>query len=129
MAFLNKCDELKILVLILPLHSTHQLQPLDIRLFQPLSTAYSQEINNFLMNSLRMVSITKRRFWSLFSPAWERAFTEDNIKSVFAKASIWSVDQKGVVDTITQLFTPLPTEIESSHYLKTLLILKSIHQF
>jgi hypothetical protein len=94
MAFLNKCDELRILVLILPPHSTHRLQPLDVGLFQPLSTAYSQEVNNFLTKGLGMVSMTKRRFWSLFLPAWEKAFTEDNIKSAFAKASIWPVDQK-----------------------------------
>jgi DDE superfamily endonuclease len=40
-AFLNKCDELRILVLILPPHSTHRLQPLNVGLFQPLSTTYS----------------------------------------------------------------------------------------
>ncbi len=94
MAFLNKCDELRILVLILPPHSTHRLQPLDVRLFQLLSTAYSQEVNNFLTNSLGMVSMTKRRFWSLFLPAWERTFTANNIKSAFTKAGIWPVDQK-----------------------------------
>ena len=101
MAFLNKYDELRILVLILPPHSTHRLQPLDVGLFQPLSTAYSQEVNNFLTNGLGIVLITKRRFWLLFLPAWEKAFTEENIKSAFAKAGIWPVDQKRVVDTIT----------------------------
>jgi DDE superfamily endonuclease len=129
MAFLNKCDELRILVLILPPHSTHRLQPLDVGLFQPLSTAYSQEVNNFLTKGLGMVSMTKRRFWSLFLPAWEKAFTEDNIKSAFAKAGIWPVDQKRVVDTITRPSTPPPTQIESPHRLKTPLTSKSIRQF
>ncbi len=69
MAFLNKYDELRILVLILSPHSTHRLQPLDVGLFQPLSIAYSQEVNHFLTNSLGMVSMMKRRFWSLFSLA------------------------------------------------------------
>ena len=52
-AFLNKCNELRILVLILPPHSTHRLQPLNVGLFQPLSTTYSQEVNNFLTKRLR----------------------------------------------------------------------------
>jgi len=129
MAFLNKCDELRILVLILPPHSTHRLQPLDVGLFQPLSTAYSHEVNNFLTNGLGMVSMTKRRFWSLFLPAWEKAFTEDNIQSAFAKAGIWPVDQKRVVDIITQPSTPLQIEIELPHRLKTPLSSKSIRQF
>jgi hypothetical protein len=35
--FIQMCDRLRILMCILPLHSTHQLQPLDVGLFQPLS--------------------------------------------------------------------------------------------
>src|SRR5438046_9971970 len=100
MAFLNKCDELQILVLVLPPHSTHQLQPLDVGLFQPLSTAYSLEVNNFLTKGLGMVSMTKRKFWSLFLPAWKKAFTETNIRSASAKAGIWPVDHKQVVNAI-----------------------------
>jgi hypothetical protein len=45
MAFLNKCDELRILVLILPPYSTHRLQPLDVELFNKLLTIYSFLVN------------------------------------------------------------------------------------
>jgi len=93
-------------VLILPPYSTHRLQPLDVRLFQPLLTAYTQEVNKFLTKGLGIVLMTKRRFWSLFLPTWEKAFTEDNIKLAFAKAGIWPIDQKRVVDTITRPSTP-----------------------
>ncbi|KAF4627253.1 hypothetical protein G7Y89_g10904 [Cudoniella acicularis] len=44
MAFINTCDKNSIIVLILPPHTTHRLQPLDVGLFQPLSTAYSWEL-------------------------------------------------------------------------------------
>ena len=40
MAFINKCWDLRIILLVLPPHSTHRLQPLDVGLFSPLSTAY-----------------------------------------------------------------------------------------
>ena len=33
--FINYCDQNQILFLILPPHTTHRLQPLDIELFQP----------------------------------------------------------------------------------------------
>ena len=73
--------------------------------------------------------MTKRRFQSLFSPAWEKAFTKDNIKSAFAKARIWLVDQKQVVDTITRPSTPPQTKVELPYRLKTPLSSKSIRQF
>jgi hypothetical protein len=41
MAFLDQCDRLKILVLILPPYSTYKLQPLDYGNFQSLATRYS----------------------------------------------------------------------------------------
>jgi DDE superfamily endonuclease len=43
--FLFAANERKILVLILPPHSTHRLQPLDVTLFLPLATAYSIKLN------------------------------------------------------------------------------------
>ena len=73
--------------------------------------------------------MTKRRFQSLFSPAQEKAFTKDNIKLAFAKAGIWPVDRKRVVDTITRPSTPPQAEIELPHRLKTPLSSKSIRQF
>jgi len=47
MAFINKCWDLCIVLLILPPHLTHRLQPLDVILFSLLSLAYSQELNKF----------------------------------------------------------------------------------
>jgi len=44
-AFLDLASRLRILVLIMPPHSTHRLQPLDIGMFGPLSTAYSKQLN------------------------------------------------------------------------------------
>jgi DDE superfamily endonuclease len=38
--FLNWALEYCIIIYIMPLHSTHKLQPLDVSLFGPLATAY-----------------------------------------------------------------------------------------
>ena len=37
--FLQACDERRISFIIFPPHSTHRLQPLDVGIFSPLSTA------------------------------------------------------------------------------------------
>jgi hypothetical protein len=66
MAFINKCDQNRILVLILPPHSTHRLQPLDVGLFRPLACKYSQQISKLMSNSFGITSMTKRMFWPMF---------------------------------------------------------------
>jgi hypothetical protein len=62
MAFIDMCDRLRILVMILPPHSTHRLQPLDVGLFQPLATAYSNELNSLMHKGESFVTMTKRMF-------------------------------------------------------------------
>ena len=72
--FLDTCDRLHILVLVLSPHSTHKLQPLGVGLFGPLARYYTNGLNALMHNSLGMVSVTKRVFWSVFWPMWQQAF-------------------------------------------------------
>ena len=102
MKFINACDELRILLLILPSHSTHRLQPLDVSLFAPLATFYTNGLNQLLSNSLGMVSMTKRAFWSIFWPAWRQAFTPENIESGFKKTGIFPYNPSLILDKITK---------------------------
>ena len=55
------------IVILLP-HSIHQLQPLDISLFQPLSIYYSTVLNIFIYKSNRIVSMSQGFFLDLFKP-------------------------------------------------------------
>jgi hypothetical protein len=89
MKFLNFADSNRILVLILPPHSTHRLQPLDVGLFSPLATAYTNELNKLMYMSLGMISMSKRMFWPLFRASWRHSFTASNIASAFAKTGIF----------------------------------------
>ena len=47
--FLDYAERHRIIVLILPPHSTHRSQLLDVGLFSPLSKAYSKELLDFMM--------------------------------------------------------------------------------
>jgi hypothetical protein len=69
MEFITTCDRLKIVLLILPPHSIHRLQPLDCGCFLLLSTNYTVEITNIMQKSGGVVSLTKRKFWKAFKPA------------------------------------------------------------
>ena len=62
MKFINLCDSLNILLLILPPHTTHRLQPLNINLFGPLANFYTQNLNTISFNSLDIRTMTKRAF-------------------------------------------------------------------
>lgn len=75
MDFINYCDQNKILLAILPPHSTHTLQPLDKVAFKPLSTAYSKELTTHLHNGQGLSVIKKSDFFHLFWKAWVSTFT------------------------------------------------------
>ena len=109
MAFLNLADSLEILVLILPPHSTHRLQPLNVALFSPLATAYTKELNNMTHRGLRWIFMTKQLFWSLFQAAWNQSFTTANILQGFTKTGIWPLNPSATlkhVQKFNQLATP-----------------------
>jgi hypothetical protein len=56
MDFLNYCNQNRILVMVFPPHSTHTLQPLDVVMFKPLLTAYSNALTKHLHNAQGLVS-------------------------------------------------------------------------
>ena len=106
--FIDTCDRLRILLLILPPHATHRLQPLDVSLFAPLARLYTNNLNDYTANSLGLVSLSKRSFWRLFWPAWQNAFTLANITSAFAKTGIWPLNPSIVLSKITIQPTEAP---------------------
>ena len=125
MQFIEMCDKLRILLLILPPHTTHRLQPLDVSLFAPLARYYTNGLNQLMADSLGMVSITKRAFWHIFWPAWQQAFTENNIASGFQKTGIWPVDPLLMLSKITK---PLPIIPNTSPGPKTPMTCRAIRR-
>jgi hypothetical protein len=66
MDFINYCNQNKILLAILPPHSTHTLQPLNKVMFKPLSSAYSKELTIHLHSSQGLSVVKKSDFFHLF---------------------------------------------------------------
>ena len=67
--FIDYADRNRILIAVLPPHSTHRLQPLDVGLFSTLANFYLQEIDSLLAKSQGLVSMAKHHFWTLFREA------------------------------------------------------------
>lgn len=81
LAFVDWADRNGIILLVFPPHTTHRLQPLDVGCFQPLSTAYSIELDKLMNSSGGRVSMTKTLFYPMFREAWQNSFTAENICS------------------------------------------------
>lgn len=102
MEFIDYCDRHKILLMVFPPHSTHTLQPLDVVLFKPLSTRYTQSLTNHLHPAQGLVSIAKGDFSPLFWNAWVSSVKENIVLTAFKATGIWPMDgdvilERGVV--------------------------------
>jgi len=101
-AFLQKALEKKILVVIYPPHTTHRLQPLDVGCFAPLSTHYSQSLESFCSRSEGLTKMSQKEFFGVFWPAWQKAFTEANIRSSWKKTGLVPWRLAVVLDKLKQ---------------------------
>ncbi len=88
------CTDNDIILLCLPSHTTHILQPLDVGFFQPLSTAYRTHLDEFTTLE-KGYSIDKTDFLRLIQMARKNAATETNIKHSWQKSGLFPVDSEG----------------------------------
>jgi hypothetical protein len=89
MRFIDYCHLHRILLAVYPPHSTHRLQPLDVSLFSPLATFYSQELDQFSLDSEGLTRLTKRDFFRLFWAAYKKAFIAKNIQSGWQRTGLY----------------------------------------
>jgi hypothetical protein len=75
--FEEYCRTNNILTLCMPAHSSHLLQPLDVRCFGPLKKAYSRQIENLVRTQITYVS--KESFIPAFVEAFKATMTKENI--------------------------------------------------
>ena len=120
MDFIEYCDNNKILLMILPPHSTHTLQPLDVGMFAPLAGAYQGELISFIEKSQGLTSVTKRDFFRLFYQAWIKAFKLPTILSAFAATGISPLNPTVILsrfsDVPKQLLRPSLSGSASSRF-------------
>ena len=100
MMFIDWCLQNRILLAFYPPHSTHRLQPLDVSVFNPLASFYSQNLNDWIHKTHGVCRMSKRYFYELFWSAWQRALTEKNIKSGWRKAGINTFDPSVVLNQL-----------------------------
>lgn len=95
--FIDYCRPRRILPLLLPPHSTHTLQPLDVGLFSPLSKAYGQALEEYVEKTQGLLTHKKGDFYHLFKDAWDASFTVTNVQSSFSTTGIVPLDAEQVL--------------------------------
>ena len=116
MEFLEWCSLHKILVAIYPPHSTHRLQPLDVSMFNPLAHYYSEELNKWIHDTQGTSKLGKAHFFSLFWPAFQKAFTTKNIASAWQKTGLLPFNPEQVLSQIRPQGTgSRPDSSDSTH--------------
>jgi hypothetical protein len=88
MQFLEYATKNRILVIKFPSYSTHSLQPLNVGIFMPLSTAYLSKLRVQQQRSQGLLLVKKLDFYSLFKQAWASAASKSNIKAAFKATGI-----------------------------------------
>ncbi|EJC97460.1 CENP-B protein, partial [Fomitiporia mediterranea MF3/22] len=83
--FLRMAEKYHIIVLYLPPHTTHILQPCNVGVFSPLSTFYKKEVAELARQN---VSIDKYNVIKTYTNAREKAFTPSTVKATFLKCGI-----------------------------------------
>lgn len=85
---INLARQNHVIILSLPPHSTHKMQPLDLAFMGPLKTYYSQEIENWLRNNPGRV-VTSYQVCELLGKAYVRCATAEIAINGFRKSGIF----------------------------------------
>jgi DDE superfamily endonuclease/Tc5 transposase-like DNA-binding protein len=105
------CKDNLIIVLCMPPHSSHLLQPLDVGCFAPLKKYYGQGVLNIIRTGIN--HIDKDDFLSIYQVARAQTFTVKNIKSAFTAAGIFPFDPQRVLDQLHVELRPItPPQIQ-----------------
>jgi DDE superfamily endonuclease len=125
------CLQNRIVLILLPPHSSHLLQPLDVCIFSPLKTALSQRQAQLFRSGVRRIE--KAEWTEHYYAARTVAITEKNILSAWRGAGLFP---ENMFRVLHQLIEPSPalistpngiSDTDTSQSLSTPFLLTSSH--
>jgi hypothetical protein len=93
--FRTFCEDNSIILLWMPPHSSHMLQPMDVGCFDPLKTAFSKQNQDLIRN--HVFHITKEDFITTFHQAFLTSFTQANVQAGFRGSDLHPFDPEAVL--------------------------------
>ncbi|XP_052097897.1 uncharacterized protein LOC127732747 [Mytilus californianus] len=85
-----------IIIHVLPAHTSHILQPLDVGCYGPLQRTYDNECHKTMRQNSAV--ITRYNICELACKAYQNALSPENLQSAFGKTGIYPLD-KSVINT------------------------------
>lgn len=82
-----------IIILCLPPHTTHRLQPCDVGVFGPLAGTWKKEVN---LASAEYIEIRKHNLIRIYSKARSTAFAPETIRNAFRTTGIWPFNPSAI---------------------------------
>ena len=83
------------ILLCLPPHTTHALQPLDVAVFKALKTHFSRSLRVCCFSKKNFI-VSKRDFARVVKEPFEFSFSMVNLKNGFSKCGIFPFDRNAV---------------------------------
>lgn len=88
---LSLCKENGIVMLTIPPHTSHRLQPLDVAVYGPFKTYFNQACDDFMVNHPGQ-TIALQDIAGLVGKAYQKSITPINITKGFLKTGIYPYD-------------------------------------
>jgi hypothetical protein len=114
--FIAYCMNNQIDLLVLPPHTSHVLQPLDISIFQPLKRALATETDR--LAALDSGRIPRIEWTEAYIRAREKAFSSKNIQIGWKATGLWPLSALEVLNRLPQMpqaRSSTPPQQPSSH--------------
>jgi hypothetical protein len=116
--FCKYAADKKIIIICLPSHTTHALQPCDVGAFGPLAQSWKREVT---LASQSLIAIRKDNLLAYYHAARVTALKTTTIQSAFRKTGIWPLDRCAIPlsafepskTTTAQAAQPLPAHLPS----------------
>jgi hypothetical protein len=105
--FLDYAYSNDIIVLCLPPHTTHALQPCDVGVFGPLAKAWSKEVQECFNNG---IIINKFNLIEVYARARRASFKVATIQMAFQKTGIWPPNYEATLKSDNELWKATTTE-------------------
>ncbi|KAJ8306526.1 LOW QUALITY PROTEIN: hypothetical protein KUTeg_017071 [Tegillarca granosa] len=92
LTLIERAKKNNIILFVLPPHTSHLTQPLDVGCFGPLKSVYNHECQQFLRKNPG-IQITKYEVGQLSGKAYIKSLTPENLASAFRKAGVYPCDK------------------------------------
>jgi len=100
------CEKNNIVLLWMPPHTSHMLQPLDVGCFGPLKQAFSKRTQGLIRNHI--FHIDKSTFMATLYAAYIDAMTSHNIQAGFRGSGLHPFDPEVVLSILDPVFSSPP---------------------